>query len=62
MSNEMKAFTIRVPAQIAELIEARAKVHRRSRNNEVISLLERAIETSVGADIQLTGVARPGRI
>lgn len=52
---DYKAFTIRIPERLAELIESRAIVHHRSRNNEVIALLEKAIDDSVSRDLSASG-------
>ena len=41
------AFTIRIPASVADQIDRRAAVSRRSRNAEVLMLLEKAIDSSV---------------
>lgn len=39
----MKAFTIRIPTDLHDLIEAQAAVSRRTKNAEVIHILETAI-------------------
>lgn len=54
-ADDSRAFTIRIPSKLADLIEARAKIHHRSKNNEVITLLERAIEDTVTRDLSRSG-------
>lgn len=49
---EMAAFTIRIPKSLAEQINARAKVQRRTRNAEITVLLEGAIDHSVDRDLE----------
>lgn len=48
-----KAFTIRLPEDLADQIDHRAKLQRRSRNSEIAYLLQQAIDASVGADLNL---------
>lgn len=51
----LKAFTIRIPETLLEMIEHRAGVHHRSRNSEVIALLEKAIDETVSRDLKASG-------
>ena len=50
---EMKAFTIRVPAVLVDQIDARAQINDRTRNSEINSMLKLAIDRSVASDIQV---------
>ncbi len=50
---KMKAFTIRIPADLHDQIEARAMVNRRTKNAEIIHILETAIDEHVAIDIKL---------
>ncbi len=50
---KMKAFTIRIPADLHDQIEARALVNRRTKNAEIIHILETAIDDQVRRDIKL---------
>lgn len=47
-----RAFTIRIPSSLADQIETRASLNRRSRNREIEWLLESAIETSTKRDLK----------
>lgn len=49
---EMAAFTIRIPKQLADQIDARAKTNHRRRNQEINMLLERAIDDGVRRDLE----------
>lgn len=51
--DDLRAFTIRIPASLAEQVEARAKISRRTRNAEINLLLERGIDVAVAADLKL---------
>lgn len=53
MQQDLKAFTIRIPPELAAMIDARAKTNRRTRNAEITFLLEDAIDTSVENDRKL---------
>jgi len=50
---EMQAFTVRMPRSLVEQIEGRASLMRRSRNTEIISLLEKAIDYQVEQDLKI---------
>lgn len=58
MSRDWPQFRLRLPAELDRVIEARAAAHRRTKNGEMVVLLERAIaqETSDGERI---GVSAP---
>lgn len=58
---ELKGFTIRIPVTLAEQIEARAEVTHRSRNQEIVHLLETAIDHSVDRDLQIIQSLRSGQ-
>lgn len=47
------AFTIRIPVGLSNQIDLRKTYSRRSRNAEIIHLLEMAIDRSVKSDIDL---------
>lgn len=48
---KMKAFTIRIPTDLHDQIEARAAVNRRTKNAEIIHILETAIDEHVARDL-----------
>jgi predicted transcriptional regulator len=48
-----KAFTVRLPKDLVDQIDARALVNKRRRNAEIHWLLERAIDKSVKTDLDL---------
>ena len=50
---DLKAFTIRVPARLVDQIDARAKLNRRKRNGEINVLLETAIDAGVQSDLEV---------
>lgn len=50
---DMKAFTLRIPAELADQIQARAVVNHRDRNKEIHALLEFAIDSSVNSDLRI---------
>lgn len=54
----MKAFTIRIPSDLHDQIEARAVISRRTKNAEIIHILETAIDDQVRRDLM---TARSGR-
>lgn len=45
------SFTVRIPRDLATQITRRASVSRRSRNQEIISLIISALDSSVSADL-----------
>ena len=51
--NDISAFTIRIPRQLADQIDARAKLNHRKRNGEINALLQAAIDHSVGSDLKI---------
>lgn len=51
MSKDSKLFSIRIPRQLLNQIEQRASVNRRSRNSEILCLLEHAIDQGVVNDL-----------
>jgi hypothetical protein len=53
MSEKLKAFTIRIPADLHDQIQARADINRRKKNAEIIAMLEETIDTSVERDLKL---------
>jgi len=55
---KMKAFTIRIPVDLHDQIEARAAISRRTKNAEIIHILETAIDEHVAQDIS---IARSGQ-
>lgn len=48
------SFTVRLPRELGDQITGRAKLNRRSRNQEIISLLIDAIDSRTAADLALT--------
>lgn len=50
---DYRAFTIRIPPDMADQIEARAEINGRSRNSECIKLLERGIDLGVESDLRI---------
>lgn len=55
---KMKAFTIRIPTDLHDQIEARAAVNRRTKNAEIVHILETAIDEAVARDLS---IARSGQ-
>ena len=55
---KMKAFTIRIPTDLHDQIEARAAISRRTKNAEIIHILETAIDEHVAQDL---ATARSGQ-
>lgn len=55
---QLKAFTIRIPQDLHDQIEARAAVSRRTKNAEIVHIIETAIDNQVQADLRL---AKSGR-
>lgn len=51
--DDLKAFTIRVPRELVDQIDARAKLNKRKRNAEINVLLETAIDRMVNSDLQV---------
>lgn len=51
--DDIVAFTVRIPVALSEQINLRKTYSRRSRNAEIIHLLETAIDRSVKSDIDL---------
>lgn len=58
-SDELSHFSIRIPKKLEGQITARAGVHRRSRNQEIIVLLEMAVDLMVQKDIKLQESHKP---
>lgn len=54
----MTAFTIRIPEEMEAQIQARADISRRSRNSEIIILLERGLDSTTKADADLVQALR----
>lgn len=50
MSDDLDAFTIRIPRELKAQIDARAAINHRKRNGEITALLEKAIDDAVAAD------------
>ncbi|CAJ3204564.1 Uncharacterised protein [Burkholderia pseudomallei] len=50
---EREAFTVRIPITLDVQIKQRARVNRRTRNAEIIHLLETAIDSATSADQKL---------
>lgn len=50
---KMKAFTIRIPSDLHDQIEARSLINRRTKNAEIIHILETAIDEQVARDLNL---------
>ena len=48
----LKAFTIRIPQDLHDQIEARAAVSRRTKNAEIIHIIETAIDQQVSTDLK----------
>lgn len=47
-----RSFSIRIPDELEAQISNRAAVSRRSRNSQIIVLLEAAIDSAVEADLE----------
>jgi len=50
---EFAAFTLRIPKQLKEQIELRAKIQHRTRNAEIVHMLTHAIDSAVARDVEL---------
>lgn len=48
--SELKVFSLRLPKELARQIDARAKLTRRTRNSEIVSMLETHIDLMVARD------------
>ena len=53
-----KAFTIRISVELHDQIEARAAVNHRTKNAEIVHLIEQAIDQQVTTDLK---AARSGQ-
>ena len=53
MKQDLKAFTVRLPPTLVEQIDVRARLAHRTRNAEVIVLLENAIDGAVARDLEV---------
>lgn len=51
--NGLRVFSLRVPESLAKQIDQRAAVSRRTRNAEIVLLLEQAIDLNVSRDLKL---------
>ena len=49
----MASLSVRIPDELMAQISLRARLHRRSKNSEIVYLLERAIQSSVNQDQDL---------
>jgi hypothetical protein len=52
IENELAVFSVRIPKKLAEQIDGRAKVNRRTRNAEIVLLLEQIIDIHVARDLK----------
>jgi hypothetical protein len=59
VENDLTTFSIRIPRNLCDQIEARKKVSKRSRNGEITLLLETAIDILVARDKRLQGTDTP---
>ncbi len=48
--NGLAVFSLRLPESLADQIDARAAVSRRTRNAEIVLLLEQAVDLNVARD------------
>lgn len=53
MKDNSRAFTIRLSRELADQIDARATLNRRTRNGEITFLLETAIDQYVSSDLKI---------
>ena len=53
MHEETSALTIRIPKSLDDQIKMRARLQKRSRNAEIIFMLEEMIDRSVGRDLEI---------
>lgn len=53
IENDVVAFTVRLPKELARQIEDRKVLTRRTRNAEICLLLEQAIDLNVNRDLAL---------
>jgi predicted transcriptional regulator len=57
-SKKLKAFTVRLPYDLHDQILARADVNRRTKNAEIIDIIETAIDRQVNTDLRLAKFGR----
>lgn len=48
----LKSFSVRMPEQLVQMIENRARLHRRSRNAEILVLLEKTLLQVMENDLE----------
>lgn len=53
--NNLKVFSVRLPQELAKQIDDRCALNRRTRNAEIVLLLEQAIDLNVARDLKLLG-------
>lgn len=56
--NGLKVFSLRLPERLANQIDARAALNHRTRNAEIVVLLEQAIDLNVQRDKRLLDTMR----
>ncbi|HYG34261.1 MAG TPA: Arc family DNA-binding protein [Clostridia bacterium] len=59
--NGLSVFSVRLPKKLADQIDARCKINRRTRNAEITLLLEQAIDLHVARDLQLLDRTREAK-
>lgn len=57
--SHLRQITVRMPHSVYRQIEDRAKTNRRTRNGEIVILLEEAIDRKVSNDISINSRAQP---
>lgn len=56
--NGLKVFSIRLPESLARQIDDRCAINRRTRNAEIVLLLEQAIDLNVERDLRVMKAMR----
>ena len=58
VENDLKVFSVRLPLSLATQIDDRCGVSRRTRNAEIVLLLEQAIDLAVERDRKILEATR----
>lgn len=54
VENDLKVFSLRLPAHLASKIDQRAGSYHRTRNSEICVLLEMAVDLALKRDAQIS--------
>jgi hypothetical protein len=53
VADDMIASTLRLPPEVHEQVVARAKINRRTKNAELITLIEAGLDAGTKSDVEL---------